>query len=55
MKKNGEPQRYSWGTQKNKKVNPRDIGGERRRRRSKASCKQYYMPSIYLTRVQEIQ
>ena len=31
----GEPQRYSWGTQKKKekKVNPRDIAGERRKKR----------------------
>ena len=25
--------RYRWGTQKKKKVNPRDIDGERRRRK----------------------
>ena len=32
--KNGETQRYSWGTQKKRiMVNPRDIAGERRRRR----------------------
>ena len=34
IEEDGEPQRYSWGTQKNKKkmVNPRGIAGERRRK-----------------------